>query len=154
MRLITVKEILKTLEVLDFQLPNGEFVPSHFHVTEVGKISKAFIDCGGTLRKESVVNFQLWNANDFDHKLSPEKLIGIIELSEKVLGIDLNQEVEVEYQGASIEKYGLDFDGQNFQLKVKLTDCLAPNKCGISFASEKPKENTISECCTPNSGCC
>ena len=48
-------------------------VPSHFHVTEVGKITKHFIDCGGTVRNEEVVNFQLWQADDYDHRLHPEK---------------------------------------------------------------------------------
>ena len=47
-----------------FQLPNGEFVPPHFHITEVGMVHKQFIDCGGTVRKESVVNFQLWSSDD------------------------------------------------------------------------------------------
>ena len=28
-----------------FQLPNGDFVPPHFHITEVGMVHKHFIDC-------------------------------------------------------------------------------------------------------------
>merc|ERR1711976_1067512 len=111
--------------------PNGELVPSHFHVTEVGKITKHFIDCGGTVRNEEVVNFQLWDANDYDHRLHPEKLLHIIELSEKSLGIN-DAEVEVEFQGANtIETYTLDFDGTNFLLVNKFTDCLAKDNCGI-----------------------
>ena len=31
-----------------------------------------------TLRKEEVANFQLWNANDFDHRLEPQKLIYLV----------------------------------------------------------------------------
>jgi hypothetical protein len=34
---------------------------------------KNFIDCGGKVRNETVVNFQLWNANDFEHRLKPKK---------------------------------------------------------------------------------
>ena len=64
MKLSEIKNALKDLSVIAFQLPNGQLVPSHFHVTEVGKVSKHFIDCGGTVRKEEVVNFQLWEAND------------------------------------------------------------------------------------------
>ena len=64
MKLSQVKSALKQLKTIAFQLPNGELVPHHFHVTEVGKITKNFIDCGGTLRNEEVINFQLWNAND------------------------------------------------------------------------------------------
>ena len=47
MKLSEVKSALTKLDTIAFQLPNGELVPTHFHVTEVGKISKHFIDCGG-----------------------------------------------------------------------------------------------------------
>ncbi len=155
MKLDEVKSALAQLDTIAFQLPNGELVPNHFHVTEVGKITKHFIDCGGTVRHEEVVNFQLWNANDYDHRLHPEKLVHIIELSQKTLDIG-NLEVEVEYQGQTIEKFALDFDGTNFLLTTKQTDCLAKDKCGVP--AEKPKvkisELQSSACCTPGSGCC
>ena len=155
MKLSEIKNYLAELETIAFQLPNGELVPNHFHVTEVGKITKNFIDCGGTVRNEEVVNFQLWNANDYDHRLHPEKLINIIELSEKVLGIE-DLEIEVEYQGQTIEKFGLDFDGTNFILASKQTDCLAKDNCGIP--AEKPKvklaEVTNEPCCAPDGNCC
>lgn len=155
MKLSEIKTALKQLESIAFQLPNGELVPSHFHVTEVGKITKNFIDCGGTLRKEEVINFQLWDANDYNHRLHPEKLIHIIELSEKALNLE-DREVEVEYQGQTIQKFGLAFDGKNFLLTTKQTDCLAREKCGVP--TEKPKvklsELKNTACCDPNSGCC
>lgn len=65
MILSEVKTTLKTVNQLAFQLPNGTLVPNHFHVTEIGQITKKFIDCGGTLREENVINFQLWSANDY-----------------------------------------------------------------------------------------
>lgn len=158
MNLSEVKNKLEQLQSIAFELPNGELVPNHFHVTEVGKITKHFIDCGGTVRYEEVVNFQLWNASDYDHRLHPEKLLKIIELSEKALKIDESLTVEVEYQGQSIEKYGLDFDGKNFLLSTKQTDCLAKDKCGIPENKPKMKlselQATQASCCTPNSGCC
>ena len=58
MKLSQIKTILNDLQAVSFILPNGQFVPSHFHVTEVGVISKNFIDCGGTLREEKVINFR------------------------------------------------------------------------------------------------
>ena len=160
MKLSEVKSALKGLDTIGFQLPNGKFVPSHFHVTEVGKISKHFIDCGGTVRNEEVVSFQLWEANDYDHRLHPEKLIKIIELSEKTLNIDDDLSVEVEYQGVSIEKYGLEFDGKTFLLASKQTDCLAKDNCGIPTEKPKIKLSELKSdfknesCCTPGSGCC
>ena len=67
MKLSEIKTHLKSLSKIGFQLPNGELVPSHFHVTEVGKITKDFIDCGGKVRSENVINFQgLFLFNDRD----------------------------------------------------------------------------------------
>ena len=103
MKLSKIKEILPTLNNVEFQLENGTFVPEHFHVTEVGQITKHFIDCGGVVRTEKVVNFQLWNANDFDHRLKPTKLLNIIKLSEEKLGME-DAEIEVEYQSETIGK--------------------------------------------------
>jgi hypothetical protein len=155
MKLSEVKKHLNNLDQIGFELPNGELVPGHFHVTEVGKITKHFIDCGGAVRNEEVVNFQLWSANDYDHRLHPKKLLKIIELSEKVLGIE-DHEVEVEYQADTIGKFGLDFNGTHFVLTTKQTDCLAKESCGIP--AEKPRirlaELQSQSNCAPGSGCC
>lgn len=155
MKLSEVKKALKELETISFELPNGDVVPNHFHVTEVGKITKHFIDCGGTERKEDVVNFQLWSANDYDHRLHPEKLVDIIELSEKILKIE-DLEIEIEYQADTIGKFGLEFNGKNFLLTNKQTDCLALDSCGVSFQKPKIKLSSITatQCCDPNSNCC
>ncbi|MCX8523516.1 DUF6428 family protein [Chryseobacterium formosus] len=172
MKLSKIKEILQSLENVEFQLENGKFVPEHFHVTEVGQISKTFIDCGGVVRSEKVVNFQLWNADDFEHRLKPGKLLHIIQLSEEKLGIE-DSEIEVEYQSEitdsqtlnqiknglqTIGKYDLDFNGKHFVLKNKTTACLAQDACGIP--SEKQKKNlselisNTGNSCKPGSGCC
>ncbi len=157
---MTIEEIkyhLSNLKTIAFQLPNGNLVPNHFHVTEVGKVTKHFIDCGGTLRNEVVANFQLWEANDYDHRLHPEKLINIIELSDKLLNLG-NLDIEVEYQGETIGKYGLDFDGTNFLLTAKNTTCLAQDSCGVPQEKSNVKLSDLqskqSACCTPSSGCC
>lgn len=156
MKLSEIKNHLQQLETIAFELPNGKLVPAHFHVTEVGKVTKHFIDCGGTERKESVVNFQLWEENDYNHRLHPEKLIRIIALSERVLQIE-DLEIEVEYQGETIGKYGLDFNGSHFLLTTKVTDCLAKDNCGIPAKKPIIRLSEIqaqTSCCTPESGCC
>src|SRR5690606_6733642 len=149
-----VKALLPTLDNVEFKLENGTFVPEHFHITEVGMVTKHFIDCGGTIRTEKSINFQLWNANDLDHRLKPTKLLNIIELSEKTLGIE-DAEIEVEYQSDTIGKYALAFDGTNFILQSKTTACLANDKCGIPQEKQKIKlpelTNTQSACCTVSS---
>lgn len=157
MKLSQVKLALKELKTIGFQLPNGTLVPQHFHVTEIGKITKHFIDCGGTERKEEVASFQLWNANDYDHRLHPNKLLNIIELSQKLLKMG-DLDIEVEYQTETIGKFGLDFNGKYFKLTHKQTDCLAKNNCGIP--KPIPQVKTIksptlaTNNCTPGGGCC
>lgn len=156
MKLSEVKSTLKNLEAVNFTLPNGNSVPEHFHVTEVGLITKNFIDCGGTVRKETVVNFQLWDANDVEHRLKPQKLLNIIQLSEKVLGIG-DFEIEVEYQDTTIGKYDLGFDGNDFLLLNKQTACLAQDQCGIPAEKQKVKLSEMSNetsACTPGGSCC
>lgn len=148
MKLEQIKSFLASSSEISFALPDGNLVPRHFHVTEVGKVTKDFIDCGGVRRQESVINFQLWEANDYDHRLHPEKLLAIINKSQDILGIG-NEEIEVEYQGESINKYGLEVINGQLTLTAKQTACLAMDACAV--VPEKIKM-AISE--IANSGCC
>ncbi|MES2419100.1 MAG: DUF6428 family protein [Bacteroidota bacterium] len=155
MKLSEIKEILTTAETVNFQVEDGAMVPEHFHVTEVGIITKDFIDCGGKVRHEKVANFQLWDADDYEHRLKAGKLLGIIALSEKVLGME-DLEIEVEYQSGTIGKYELGFDGTNFLLLAKQTACLAREACGVEDAPRKGMVNLAGAVnnCTPGGGCC
>lgn len=156
MKLSQIKTILSTANAVNFVLPNGTFVPEHFHVTEIGLVTKHFIDCGGTVRTEKTVNFQLWDAKDVEHRLKPQKLINIIALSEKVLAIE-DLDIEVEYQSETIGKYGLDFNGKDFVLVATQTACLAQDQCGIPQEKQKVSLSTLENqtaCCTPGGGCC
>lgn len=151
MKLSEIKKILSTLDNVAFQLADGTYVPEHFHVTEVGQVNKKFIDCGGVVREEQKVNFQLWNADDYEHRLKPGKLLNIIALAEEQLAIG-DHEIEVEYQNETIGKYDLDFNGKTFVLVNKKTACLAEDACGIPV-----KLNVVASSgntCTPGSGCC
>ena len=157
MKLSDFKKQLSLVNELNFVLPNGNKVPQHFHVTEVGQVTKHFIDCGGVVRNEKVVNFQLWEAGDYDHRLAPKKLNDIINLSEKVLGVE-DAEIEVEYQSDTIGKYHLDFNEGNFLLTATTTNCLASDKCGIPPEKLKISLNQLQNsgegCCAPGGKCC
>jgi hypothetical protein len=156
MKLSEIKNHLAQAESVNFRLEDGTRVPEHFHVTEVGVVTKDFIDCGGTVRHEKVANFQLWDANDFEHRLKADKLLKIIALSEKILGME-DLEIEVEYQAKTIGKYDLGYDGRDFLLLAKTTACLAEEACGVPEV--KPKLQMINlassdSVCTPGGGCC
>jgi hypothetical protein len=158
MKLNELKRALPALTQLTFVLPEGQTVPAHFHVTEVGEITRRFIDCGGTLRTEQRINFQLWEANDFDHRLAAEKMLRIINESEQLLGLNDELEIEVEYQRGSITKFGLELIGSIFHLTNLYTDCLAQDKCGIPQEKQKVKLADLTTAnantCTPGGGCC
>ena len=153
MVLSAFKQSLIELDTLKFQLPNGQFVPSHFHITEVGNVKRNYIDCGGKLREENKINLQLWVASDTNHRLKPNDILEILQLAEKQLGYS-NLELEVEYQQNTVGRYKLAFDGTVFQLINTQTACLALDQCGIPQEKPRVRLSTTGVNCNPNSGCC
>ena len=157
MKLSELKAQLSTLRELRFVLPDGTVIPSHIHVTEVGQIIGHFVDCGGTVRTQRAVNFQLWEDGDFDHRLAPQKLANIISLSENLLGLE-DGEIEVEYQAGTICKYGLTIDNGTLLLTARQTDCLARESCGVPKAKPRIRLSELGaapgSCCTPGENCC
>jgi len=140
---MTVGELLAILTRspdagLHMMLPSGEFVPAHFHVTEVGRVQKDFIDCGGTTRSASSCLLQVWVAADADHRLTTSKLAGILKLAAPLLKSD-GLPVEVEYEREAVSQFpvaGAEETpaGVLLHLGNKHTDCLAPDRCGVSCA--------------------
>jgi hypothetical protein len=158
MKVSEFKNSLALMDIISIQLPNGTLVPPHFHITEMGLLTKNYIDCGNTIREEKQLTFQVWFAGDEDHRLTPSKVFKIIDAAKPLIG-ETDLDIEVEYQDAqTIGKYGIEFLTNRFVLTPKETTCLAQDHCGIpankmkvSIGEWKPKE---SACCTPNSGCC
>ena len=141
---------------LHFMLPDGDFVPAHFHVTEVGRVHKEFVDCGGTRRDATACILQVWVAADTDHRLTAGKLAMILGLADPILkGEDLA--VEVEYEAGVISQYPLGKvevtpSGLLFHLGSKHADCLAPDRCGIPVLAGAVPATAKTSCGT--SGCC
>ena len=135
MKLSELKKVLgnDAEKSVRFVLPIGSKVPPHAHVTEVARIDKRFVDCGGTFRTESMCRLQTWFQNDTDHRLSAGKLLGILEKANSFLGKD-DLEVDVEYEAPFISQFPIerveaDGDSLNVQLGIKRTACLAEDKC-------------------------
>ena len=129
---------------LRFDLPSGDAIPSHFHLTEVGRVQKTFIDCGGTRREATSCQLQLWSANDVEHRLVSEKLLAIIELASSILQSS-ELPVEVEYGETAAASYTIGevvsaFGEIRFSLVGKQTDCLAKDKCGVDGSCETQSE--------------
>ena len=156
MKLSKFKAALSQMSELNFLQVNGQSIPAHFHITEAAFNNKHFIDCGGVERTEKTISFQLWTANDIEHRLLPSKLLQIINIYERKINAE-DLEVEVEYQAETIGKYGLSVVGNNFVFVPKFTDCLASDSCGIPAEKlNKPMAElkTTAACCTPGGGCC
>ena len=151
---MTLKEFKSSLEnrkELSFIIENGIKIPAYFHITEMGVKTKLFMDCGGVMRKDSKITFQLWTSDDYDHRLSSYKLSGIIKKAESLIKEDLdNLEIEMEYQDYTIGIYSVNLIDDKYILEPTLTDCLAKEACGIDDAKQ---EIETSECCTSD-GCC
>ncbi|HEY1186690.1 MAG TPA: DUF6428 family protein [Gemmata sp.] len=127
---------------LHLMLPDGDFVPAHFHVTEVGRVQKDFIDCGGTTRSAITCLLQVWVATDTAHRLTGAKLASILKIAAPLLGSD-ELAVEVEYERDAVSQFPVAAAeitpmGVLFHLGRKHTDCLAPDKCGVAGCAPAP----------------
>ena len=123
------------IAALHWMLPDGDFVPAHFHVTEVGRIQKDFIDCGGTTRSATTCQIQLWVSTDTDHRLTASRFASILTMAAPLLKSG-ELPVEVEYEADRVSQYPLGGvertpAGLLFHLGNKHTDCLAPDRCGV-----------------------
>ena len=124
---------------VDFQLSDQSIIPAHFHITEVGRVRKDFIDCGGTVRWQERCVLQVWVAEDREHRVTAAKLAKILKAGRPILrGDDL--EVEVEYDVGVITQMPLEaIDASDARIVVQLggkhTACLAADRCGVADSS-------------------
>jgi hypothetical protein len=142
---LTVSQLLASLNRdPDSQLraiwPDGEPIEAHFHITEVGRVQKDFIDCGGTVRQVRSCLLQTWVGTDTDHRVTAGKLAKAFAAAAPILrGEDLA--VELEYEACNVVQLRLiavekSEAGLDLKLAKKHTDCLAkglcvPTKCGV-----------------------
>jgi hypothetical protein len=116
-----------------FMLPDGQSAPAHAHVTEVARIDKRFIDCGGTLRNDSLCRLQTWVSDDVDHRLTAGKLAAILDKASPILQSN-DLDVDVEHEVGHITQFPLDAvevlpDEIALRLGERHTACLALDKC-------------------------
>jgi len=134
---------------LSFLLPSGRTIPAHAHITEVGRVDKTFLDCGGKVRRVSICSLQVWVSNDAEHRITAGKLAGILNRAAAMLGDD-DLPVEIEFQENLISQFPVeDAKAANgvlsLQLGIKYTDCLAKDVC-------LPKTEDA-KCCNGTSCC-
>jgi hypothetical protein len=139
-------------------LPDGSAVPVSFHITEVGRVHKSFLDCGGKLRERTTCQLQVWVGEDYDHRIETRKMAGILEKGKSLLP-DESVPVEIEYEDRvisqyTIENHELTGDAVVLRLAPKHTECLAPELCGLPALPPAGRLKTsAAPCCGPQ-GCC
>jgi Family of unknown function (DUF6428) len=134
-----------------FVLPDGNFIPPHAHVTEVGHVVKNFIDCGGVMGNSETVVLQTHVGSDVEHRLRSDRFAKILQLGERVLPHD-RLDVEVEYDCCVVAQYPVTEVKQagehlDVMLGKRQTQCLARER-------EKAAGLEPVSCCTPASAAC
>ncbi len=160
MKLSELKSLLANHSGLHFRirLPDGSPVPLSFHVTEVGRVHKTFLDCGGTLRETLACQLQVWVGRDYDHRIETKKMAAILEKAKAWLP-DEDIPVEIEYEDRVISQYTIEGheiteEAVVLLLAHKHTECLAPELCGLPSLDRLPAiGGGKSPCCGP-AGCC
>ena len=133
-----------------FVLPDGDSIPAHAHVTEVGHVAKNFIDCGGVIGRKETALLQTHVGLDTDHRLRSDRFAKILQLGERVLPHN-ELEVEVEYDCCVVAQYPVTAvrsagDHLDIVLEKRRTQCLA---------QERHKETLAPEaCCAPAASAC
>ncbi len=146
---------------LRLMLPHGSVVPVSFHITEVGRVRKSFIDCGGKQHETQACQLQAWVGEDEDHRIPAQKLAGILEKSFEAFGAE-DLPVEIEYEDAVISQYPVarvtrESGALVLHLTTKHTDCLAKELCGVATPGNDDDcgaAEPAASCCSPKGGCC
>jgi len=162
MTLTALKSLLQARPELNvkIRLPDGGYIPAHYHITEVGHVVKRFIDCGGTVRasESCVLQTFLGSVKDDGHRLTAGKLAHILDLASPLLASD-ELPVEVEYEEGVISQFPLiDVEAADeslmLYLALKHTDCLAKDRCGIGAESDVGESEGCCAGAAATGGCC
>ena len=132
-----------------FVLPDGDYIPAHAHVTEVGHVVRNFIDCGGLTGKEEKVVLQTHVGNDTDHRLRSDRFAKILQLGSHLIP-SANLDVDVEYDCCVVAQYPIaeatpDGEHLNLILQRSRTQCRA---------HERREGETAVGCCATSAACC
>jgi hypothetical protein len=141
-------------------LPHGDPVPVSFHITEVGRVHKSFVDCGGRHHETVTCQMQAWVGEDEEHRIPAGKLAAIMKKASTLLGDD-DLPVEIEYQDRVISQYPVSAASVAagavvLHLETKHTDCLAKELCGVAPSGSEGADGAAEETtpCCASGGCC
>ena len=169
----TFKETLVQNPLLDlqFQYAWDKWVAPSYHITEIKQAPIVSVDCGGKKNAWTEIIVQLMepSVKQQDRAMKVRKALSIVDLVEKVLPLDTNATVKIEFGNSEFDTRQLipkQFinDGENLIVDlspdaVQCKEIERGGSCGDPQEQGKQKvqlKNLASEasCCTPGSGCC
>jgi hypothetical protein len=166
---------------LQFQYAENKWVATSYHITEIKQAPIVSVDCGGVKNEWTEIIVQLWEpeAKQQERAMKVKKALSIIDVVEKVLPLDVNGTVKIEFGNSEFDTrqlYPNEFiiDGENLiiDLRPDTVQCKAIERggsCGTTATGEeccapaKPEKQwvelknlavTAAACCEPGSGCC
>ncbi|MBD1394831.1 DUF6428 family protein [Mucilaginibacter glaciei] len=165
---------------LQFQYAAGQFVDAAYHITEIKQAPITSVDCGGVMNAWTEVILQLWVPHDEqqDRSMKVEKALSIINLVEKMLPLNPNAMVKIEFGNSEFDtrqmfpnEMVMDNDTLTIDLRPDAVQCKAISRggsCGTNDNGEeccapimeKPMiqlKNLVTaneNSCAPGSGCC
>jgi Family of unknown function (DUF6428) len=132
-----------------FVLPDGDYIPAHAHVTEVGHVIRNFIDCGGRTGKEEKVVLQTHIGSDTDHRLRSDRLAKILRVGNRVIpSADLN--VDIEYDCCVVAQYPI----AEAQPRGQYLDLILQRGRTQCRARERRETEIAGGCCAASTSCC
>lgn len=166
----TFKEKLINNPLLDlqFQYAENKWVLPSYHITEIKQAPIISVDCGGVKNEWTEIIVQLMEpaSQQQERAMKVRKALSIINVVEKVLPLDVNGTVKIEFGNSAFDTrqlYPTEFitDGENLivDLRPDTVQCKAIERggsCGTPVKQKVELKNlVISEsCCTPGAGCC
>jgi hypothetical protein len=165
---------------LQFQYAEGKLVDAAYHITEIKQAPITSVDCGGVMNNWTEIIVQLWVPVDEQQSRSMKvsKALSIINIVEKMLPLDPNGTVKIEFGNSEFDTRQLfpneiiaDGNSLTIDLRPDAVQCKAQERggsCGTNDkgeeccapTAEEPKNQLINlavpaeGCCTPGGGCC
>ncbi|HTK22040.1 MAG TPA: DUF6428 family protein [Mucilaginibacter sp.] len=153
---------------LQFQYANDKWVAPSYHITEIKQAPIISVDCGGVKNEWTEIIVQLMEPASQQQlrAMKVRKALSIIDVVEKVLPLDVNGEVKIEFGNDEFDtrqlspaEFIIDKENLIVDLRSASVQCKANDRggsCGPAIKQKVELKSLTAEssCCTPGGGCC
>ena len=151
----TFKDTLLKYPELDlqFQYAEGKLVDAGYHITEIKQAPITSVDCGGVMNNWTEIIVQLWvpETSRQEQAMKVSKALSIVNIVEKVLPLDPNGTVKIEFGNSEFDTRQLfpnemivDESSLIVDLRPDTVQCKAQTRGGSCGTNDE----TVS-CCAP-----